>query len=390
MQEAHNRQHRPQHRQHNDCDAGSSSSSSRKESRHRQQHAARLQSHRVQGNAQGVNTDRHYKVDSSSSGARAKIHGSDRHRQHVSAHTMHRAAVGRQSDDQQQQIEQPTTHNHPSTKHSRHRQHSTAQHQHASIQHSTSAQPGSIDLLRDPLADSSLLQWLTANGAVNSVDLLVGTPEHLPTKAAAPAAKAKARSAKAKLQSAEAVAAATAAAYEEGQRLARLAELQKLHWQLKPSDHASRDSSSSSDSNSKHEPKQLTSHDSKQAAAGYAARPQSHSPGASTATADLVQTAVVHRRSMQQMPACRQGQVSQIRCWLDADGYITALAVESEHGITTPAVCAATGLQADGGSLREGEGIVEIVSCRYAKAFKASIIGGYGAVSAKASRLSQR
>lgn len=63
--------------------------------------------------------------------------------------------------------------------------------------------------------------------------------------------------------------------------------------------------------------------------------------------------------------ACSQGQVSQIKCWLDGEGFITGLAFESEAGITAPAVCG-KGLQEDGGTLQQGESIVEIISCRCA------------------------
>jgi hypothetical protein len=63
---------------------------------------------------------------------------------------------------------------------------------------------------------------------------------------------------------------------------------------------------------------------------------------------------------------CKPLHTSQIKCWLDTDGYITALAFENEGGISTPAVCAA-GVDAahvDGGSLVEGESIIEVISCR--------------------------
>lgn len=62
--------------------------------------------------------------------------------------------------------------------------------------------------------------------------------------------------------------------------------------------------------------------------------------------------------------ACNQGKISQIKCWLDADGYITGLAFESEAGITAPALCRVKGQVTDGGALDLGESIVEIMSCR--------------------------
>jgi hypothetical protein len=60
---------------------------------------------------------------------------------------------------------------------------------------------------------------------------------------------------------------------------------------------------------------------------------------------------------------CSQSQVSQIKCYLDAEGYITGLAVEDEAGITAPALCD-EGVHEDGGVLEQGEAIVEIVSCK--------------------------
>lgn len=68
--------------------------------------------------------------------------------------------------------------------------------------------------------------------------------------------------------------------------------------------------------------------------------------------------------SDKQPSLCSQGQVSQIRCWLDAGGYVAALAFETDSNVTAPAVCAAQGLVADGGSLDEGETLVDIISCR--------------------------
>jgi hypothetical protein len=67
---------------------------------------------------------------------------------------------------------------------------------------------------------------------------------------------------------------------------------------------------------------------------------------------------------VQQPSLCSQGQVSQIRCWLDSAGYVAALAFETDSNVTAPAVCAAQGLVADGGLLDEGETLVDIISCR--------------------------
>lgn len=68
--------------------------------------------------------------------------------------------------------------------------------------------------------------------------------------------------------------------------------------------------------------------------------------------------------SDEQPSLCSQGQVSQIRCWLNADGYVAALAFETDSNVTAPAVCAAQGLVADGGALDEGETLVDIIICR--------------------------
>jgi len=74
----------------------------------------------------------------------------------------------------------------------------------------------------------------------------------------------------------------------------------------------------------------------------------------------------VYSATTQQTPPCNQGQVSQIKCWLDDDGYITGLALEDEVGITAPALCRAEAeQQTDGGALDEWEIIVEVISCRY-------------------------
>lgn len=67
----------------------------------------------------------------------------------------------------------------------------------------------------------------------------------------------------------------------------------------------------------------------------------------------------------QQTSPCNQGQVSQIKCWLDAEGYITGLALEDEAGITAPALCRTEAdQQTDGGALDEGESILEVISCK--------------------------
>lgn len=65
-----------------------------------------------------------------------------------------------------------------------------------------------------------------------------------------------------------------------------------------------------------------------------------------------------------QQRLCKQTHISQIKCWLDTDGYIAGLAFETEAGISAPALCQADGLVTDGVMLDKGEVIVEVVSCR--------------------------